>query len=86
MIPYLMIYYQFDNIFKSMVKKTNIQVESGINGSPGTKSRTRFDIQYYSQCCVSGMFIPDPDFYPSGHPGSRIPDPNTATKERGGKN
>jgi hypothetical protein len=26
------------------------------------------------------MFIPDPDFY-----GSRIPDPKTATKERGGK-
>jgi hypothetical protein len=27
------------------------------------------------------MFIPDPDFYPS-----RIPDPKTATKERGEKN
>jgi hypothetical protein len=26
------------------------------------------------------MFIPDPDFYPS-----RIPDPKTATKERGEK-
>jgi hypothetical protein len=26
------------------------------------------------------MFIPDPDFYPF-----RIPDPKTATKERGGK-
>jgi hypothetical protein len=26
------------------------------------------------------MFIPDPDFYPS-----RIPDPETATKERGEK-
>jgi hypothetical protein len=34
----------------------------------------------YSQCCGSGMFIPDPDFYPS-----RIPDPKTATKERGEK-
>jgi hypothetical protein len=32
------------------------------------------------QCCGSGMFIPDPDFYPS-----RIPDPKTATKERGKK-
>jgi hypothetical protein len=32
------------------------------------------------QCCESGMFIPDPDFYPS-----RIPDPKTATKERGVK-
>jgi len=29
--------------------------------------------------------IPDPDFYPSRNPdpGSRIPDPKTATKERG---
>jgi hypothetical protein len=32
------------------------------------------------QCCGSGMFTPDPDFYPS-----RIPDPKTATKERGEK-
>ncbi len=32
------------------------------------------------QCCGSGMFIPDPDFYPS-----RIPDPNTAMKDRGEK-
>jgi len=31
--------------------------------------------------------IPDPDFYPSriSDPGSRIPDPKTATKERGEK-
>ena len=31
--------------------------------------------------------IPDPDFYPSRNPdpGSRIPDPKTATKERGEK-
>jgi hypothetical protein len=35
------------------------------------------------QCCGSGMFIPDSDFYPSRipDPGSRIPDPKTATKE-----
>jgi hypothetical protein len=34
------------------------------------------------------MFIPDPYFYPSRIPdtGSRIPDPKTATKERGEKN
>jgi len=31
-------------------------------------------------CCGSGMFIPESDFYPS-----RIPDPKTATKERGEK-
>jgi hypothetical protein len=40
-------------------------------------------------CCGSGMFIPDPDFYPSASripdPGSWIPDPKTATKERGEK-
>jgi hypothetical protein len=37
------------------------------------------------QCCGSGMFIPDPDFYPSRIPdlGPWIPDPKTATKERG---
>jgi hypothetical protein len=31
------------------------------------------------------MFFPDPDFYPSWIPdlGSRVPDPKTATKERG---
>ncbi len=28
----------------------------------------------YEQCCGSGMFIPDPDFYPSW-----ITDPKTAT-------
>jgi hypothetical protein len=33
------------------------------------------------------MFIPDPDFYPFRIPDlrSRIPDPKTATKERGEK-
>jgi hypothetical protein len=31
------------------------------------------------------MFIPDPDFFPIPDPGSRIPDPKTATKERGEK-
>jgi hypothetical protein len=29
------------------------------------------------QCCGSGIFIPDHDFYPF-----RIPDPKTATKEK----
>jgi hypothetical protein len=40
-----------------------------------------FNIKKTRQCCGSGMFIPDPDFYPS-----LIPDPKTATKERGEKN
>jgi hypothetical protein len=39
-----------------------------------------WDSQMIQQCCGSGMFIPDPDIYPS-----RIPDPKTATKERGEK-
>ncbi len=39
------------------------------------------------QCCGSGMFIPDPGswFLPIPDPGSRIPDPKIATKERGEK-
>ncbi len=37
------------------------------------------------QCCGSGMFIPDPGswFLPIPDLGSQIPDPKTATKERG---
>ncbi len=50
-------------------------------------------IKYYGIPTVSvadpvcSRFIPDPDFYPSrmADPGSRIPDPKTATKERGEK-
>jgi hypothetical protein len=40
------------------------------------------------QCCGSGVFIPDPDFYQSRIPdlGSWIPDPKTAIKDRGEKN
>jgi hypothetical protein len=37
-------------------------------------------VEEVDQCCGSVMFIPDPDFYPS-----RIPNPKTATKERGEK-
>jgi hypothetical protein len=37
------------------------------------------------QCCGSGIFIRDPDFYPIPDAGSRMPDPKTATKERGEK-
>ncbi len=47
----------------------------------------RFTKRGRMQCGGSGMFIPDPEFYPSRipDPGSRIPDPKTATKERGEK-
>jgi hypothetical protein len=34
-----------------------------------------------AQCCGSGMFIADPDFYPS-----RIPNQTTAIKEDGERN
>ncbi len=34
-----------------------------------------------NQCCGSGMFIPDPDFYPS-----RIPDPGSRITDPGSKN
>jgi hypothetical protein len=39
------------------------------------------------QCCRSGLFIPDPDFYPSRNPdlGSRIRHLIIATKEEGEK-
>ncbi len=47
-----------------------------IDVNMGTYRITLTDIQ----CFGSGMFIPDPDFYPS-----RIPYPKTATKERGEK-
>ncbi len=53
-----------------------------------TKSRPEEEkISTYLQCCGSGMFIPDPGswFLPIPDSGSRIPDPNTATKERGEK-
>jgi hypothetical protein len=53
----------------------------------GFRRATCMILTYYMQCCGSGMFIPDPDFYPSRipDPGSRISDPKTAKKERGEK-
>jgi hypothetical protein len=41
------------------------------------KGHAVFELPIY-KCCGSGMFIPDPDFYPY-----RIPDPTTALKEEG---
>jgi hypothetical protein len=47
------------------------------------------DSQTQNTCCVADpgclSRIPDPDFLPIPDPGSRIPDPKTATKERGEK-
>ncbi len=51
-----------------------------------TKTFKLFLLYSFLQCCGSGMFIPDPGswFLPIPDPGSRIPDPKTATKMRGG--
>ncbi len=47
------------------------------------------DLQHYYrlQCCGSGMFIPDPDFYPSRipDPGSRIPDLGSRISDPGSR-
>jgi hypothetical protein len=54
-----------------------------------TPNEKKFSFQFqYKQFCGSVMYIPDRDFYASLIPdfGSRIPDPKTATKERGEKN
>ncbi len=51
---------------------------SSILGQCGSETGSRSGSRRAKmQCCGSGMFIPDP--------GSRIPDPKTATKERGEK-
>jgi hypothetical protein len=43
------------------------------------KINAKFTVQQKIQCCGSGMFIPDPDFYPSRIPdlGSPISDPGS---------
>ena len=64
----------FRAAFCSRWKKTKIYI----------KSNLREILMTMSQCCGSGMFIPDPGswFLPIPDPGSRIPNPKTATKER----
>jgi hypothetical protein len=55
-----------------------------------TKERgeKKIDVIPFYQCCGSGMFIPDPVFYPSRIPdlGSRIPDPKKQQKREVKKN
>jgi len=64
-------------------------LQAGARAETGSGSATQVefatDSVVFVQCCGSGM--PDPDFYPSRIPdlGSQIPDPKTATKERGDK-
>ncbi len=72
-----------------------IQIQTWINTMCCVKSEKKLEQErrvtpvflMYSQCGGSGMFIPDPGswFLPIPDPGSRIPDPKTATKERGEK-
>jgi hypothetical protein len=40
--------------------------------SKGRKNSKKIGQMSFKQCCGSGTFIPDPDFYPS-----RIPDPRS---------
>jgi hypothetical protein len=51
------------------------------------KLRNKFLTVWRVRDVYPGSRIPDPDFYPSRIPdlGSRIPDPKTATKDRGEK-
>jgi hypothetical protein len=61
-------------------------VRSGLgSGYPERLSRSTVYGSVADPGCLSR--IPDPDFYPSliPDPGSRIPDPKTATKEGGEK-
>jgi hypothetical protein len=51
------------------------------SGSTTLVARTEVKMSHYNQCCGSGMFIPDPDFYPS-----RIPDPRSRIPDPGSKN
>jgi hypothetical protein len=72
-----------------LLKKGDVRV--AIYGLSHIKVRSvaaRFTDQKKIQFCGSGMFIPDPGsrILIFTHPGSRIPDPKTATKERGEKN
>jgi hypothetical protein len=65
---------------KSRFQKTQFSKESiQIN------NKQNFCILSFLQCCGYWMFIPDPGSRVFTHPGSRIPDPKTATKETGEK-
>jgi hypothetical protein len=47
------------------------------------RTKKRYIKLCFEQCFESGMFMPDPDFI---HPGSRISETTTATKEKAEKN
>jgi hypothetical protein len=73
------------NILEKWVLHAASTRRCALKDSPGGKNRVTYKFILTRIQCVrirdgSGMFIPDPDFYPS-----RIPDPKTATKERGEK-
>jgi hypothetical protein len=67
-----------DMLLKSRIR-IQIRVHRNENGPKffPTKAKLRIikKLKNEIQCCGSGMFIPDPDFYPSLIPdlGSRIP-------------
>ncbi len=70
---------KFFHFFTCKLSKLIVKTKTGFECGTGFVP----DLHPLEQCCGSGMFIPDPDFYPL--PGSRIPDPKTATKESGEK-
>jgi hypothetical protein len=55
-----------------------VREEEHLGSGTCVQQRERFTTWGVDQCCGSGMFIPDHDFYPF-----RIPDPTTALKRRG---
>jgi hypothetical protein len=74
--------YRLDPPRKSQVRVLAFSMDPVLDGS-----RSRKILRIRSKCGGYGMFIPDPDFYPSRLPdlGSRIQDPKTATKGRSEK-
>ncbi len=62
----------------------SLAFESGRSGSRIASRYLRKAEGSLKQCCGSGMFIPDPNFYPSRIPdlGSRIPDPGSKNRNK----
>jgi hypothetical protein len=79
MTPYFSLFYISKPNILSVLRIRNVYPGSQILivpiPDPGSKNSNK------REGCKKNLFIPDPDFYPS-----QIPDPKTATKERGEKN
>jgi hypothetical protein len=83
-----------DNLLKREGRERRVGEEPNHTTArhPGPPYIIHFSLMEYLQGSVADpgclSRIPDPDFYPFRIPdlGSRIPDPKTATKEKGEKN